>query len=67
MTFERWLQKEGMDPAKLAELTGFHRSYTWKIMTQRRPPSLPFIRRCVEVSGGKLTPNSFFAKARAGA
>ena len=63
MTFEAWIEAEKIDAAKLAALTGFHRTYTWKVLKGKRSPSLPFILKCVDVSDGKLTPNSFFAEA----
>lgn len=63
MTFEAWIKAEELDAARLAELTGFHRTYTWKVLSGRREPSLPFIRRCIEVADGKLTANSFIAPA----
>lgn len=59
MTFEQWIEAEKLDAVRLAELAGFHRTYAWKVLTGRRTPSLPFIRRCIEASGGKLTANSF--------
>jgi len=60
MTFARWIENEKLDAASLAVRTGFHRTYTWKVLTGRRQPSLTFIRRCIEISDGKLSANSFF-------
>ena len=61
MTFAQWIEAEKLDAAALAALTGFHRTYTWKVLTGRRQPSMAFMRRCIEVAGGQITANSFFA------
>lgn len=61
MTFAQWIATEKLDAAKLAELTGFHRTYTWKVLVGKRTPSLEFIKRCIAASDGKLDANSFFA------
>lgn len=61
MTFEAWIKAEELDAARLAKLTGFHRTYTWKVLAGKRTASLPFIHRCIAVSDGKLTANSFIA------
>jgi transcriptional regulator with XRE-family HTH domain len=53
------MAEQGLSAAKVAEMTGFDRSYVWKVRKGHRPGTVQFIANVVAVSGGAVDPATF--------
>lgn len=55
MKLEEWMIANGFDDRKVAELTGLHRTFVWKLRRGKRKPSPEVMDKLVEVSHGAIT------------
>jgi len=54
------MEVERLSVADVAQLTGYHRTFIWKLIKGHREPSREAIAKLCEVSKGKLSPADFF-------
>lgn len=55
MTLQEWMTANGFSDAKVAELTGLHRTSVWKLRKGKRKPEPDVMDKLVRVSHGAIT------------
>lgn len=55
MTLQEWMTDREFSDAKVAELTGLHRTFVWKLRKGKRKPAPEVMDLLVDVSHGAIT------------
>jgi hypothetical protein len=55
MNLDQWMTANGLSDAKVAELTGMHRTAVWKLRKGMRKPGPTVMDKLVSISHGVIT------------
>lgn len=59
MTLKEWMDQEGLDQEGVASLVGFTQSTISRALNGATAPSWDLMKKLLEVTDGKVTPNDF--------